>query len=120
MKDNGDYSDLIEYLDKKFQDTATKEDLDDFATKTDLERFATKEDLDDFATRTELYLVRDEIKQDITELNKKFDQIMNSLDRFAGLLERYFQEQVALGAKVDRHEEWIKQIAGKMGIKLEY
>ena len=76
-------------MDKKFQETATKkdlenfatkEDLEDFATKEDLERFATKEDLDDFATKAELYLVRDEIRQDITELNKKFDHIMNGLN----------------------------------------
>lgn len=111
MKDSGDYSELIEYLDKKFQETATKKDL---------ERFATKEDLDRFATKEELYLMRDEFRRDIADLNQKFDQAMNSLDRIANLLERQYQEQVALGAKVDRHEIWIKQLAEKLGTKLEY
>lgn len=111
MKDSGDHSELIEYLDKKFQETATKKDLDRFATKEDIEYLATKE---------ELYLVRDEFRKDIADLNKKFDQVMNSLDRIANLLERQYQEQVALGAKVDRHEIWIKQLAKSLGTKLDY
>lgn len=32
----------------------------------------------------------------------------------------YFQEMVMLSHKVDRHEKWIKQLAEKLGIKLEY
>jgi len=32
----------------------------------------------------------------------------------------YFQEMVMLSKKVDRQEKWIKIIADKVGVKLEY
>ncbi len=61
MKDNGDYSELIEYLDEKFQNTATKKDL---------ERFATKKDLEHFATKSEFGM----LKKDLSGLREEFDK----------------------------------------------
>lgn len=37
-----DFSELIEYLDKKFQETAKKKDLEKFATKKDLTNLTLK------------------------------------------------------------------------------
>jgi len=47
---------------------ATKEDLERFATKADLERFATKEDLERFATRADLAGTRDELRTEIAHM----------------------------------------------------
>lgn len=43
-----------------------------------------------------------------------------SVDRLAKAIEDLHQEFAAITAKVDRHEKWIKQIAEKLGLKLEY
>ena len=42
------------------------------------------------------------------------------IDAYAKKADAYFQEMVMLSHKVDRHEKWIKQLADKLGIKLEY
>src|SRR3989344_102809 len=106
MNGNGDFSELIEYLDGKFQQTATKQDISDV-----------KDEIFGLATKAELYSVRDELDKKIDD---KFNQIMDVLDGIAKLLETHYQELLALCAKVDRHEEWIKSLAEKAGVKLEY
>lgn len=103
-----DSSELIEYLDGKFQKVANKEDLENFATKEDLENFATKEDLE-----RGLEKMKDEIKVDFADLQ-------TSVDAYAKKADTYFQEMVLLSHKVDRHEKWFHQVAEKLGIKLEY
>jgi chromosome segregation ATPase len=59
------------------------------------------------------------------ELDRKYDKIMNTLDRMTKLMETYHQEFLSLSVKVSRHEEkleqhreWIKEIAKKTGVKL--
>jgi len=42
------------------------------------------------------------------------------VDKLAKSVEDLHQEYIAITAKVDRHEKWIKQLADKLGIKLEY
>lgn len=103
-----DFSEIIEYLDGKFQKVATKKDLEDFATKKDLENFATKEDLE-----RGLEKMKDEIKTDFADLQ-------TSVDAYAKKADTYFQEMVLLSHKVERHEKWFHQVAEKLGIKLEY
>lgn len=87
------FSELIEYLDKKFSKTDQKFIELDEGIKDVRERMATKEDFNDLQT---------------------------SVDTYAKRADDYFQEMVALSHKVDRHEKWIQQIAEKLGIKLEY
>ena len=65
--------------------------------------FATKEDLDCF---------KDEIKQ-------SFSDLQISVDAYAKKADDYFQEMVMLSRKVDRLEQWIHQLAKKVGLKLE-
>jgi prefoldin subunit 5 len=82
---NKDYSELIEYLDKRFN--KIDKDLKDLKeTKAD--------------------------KKDVRSL-------MNSIDRLAKAIETYHHEQTALGAKVDRLEAWVNQIAKQIGIELK-
>jgi hypothetical protein len=47
---------------------ATKEDLERFATKEDLERFATKADLEPFASKSDLVATRDELRKEMEHL----------------------------------------------------
>ena len=96
---NQDFSELIEYLDEKFGkvDERFQRLFDVFATKDDLkeatEKLATKEDV---------------------------NNLLTSIDAYAKKADAYFQEMVMLAHKVERHEKWIRQIAEKLGIKLEY
>jgi len=54
------------------------------------------------------------------ELRKSFSELQTSVDACAKKADNYFQEMVALSHKVNRHEKWIKQLADKLGVKLEY
>lgn len=70
----------------------------------------------------EVFATREEVatKQDLEELRKDFARLETAVDAYAKKADTYFQELVALSHKVDRHEKWIKQLADKLGIKLEY
>jgi len=73
---------------------------------------------------TELIKYLDEkftrIDQRFDEMKKDFVNFQTSVDAYAKKADTYFQEMVMLAHKVDRHEKWIRQIAEKLGIKLEY
>ncbi|MEO0118549.1 MAG: hypothetical protein ABIK66_05450 [candidate division WOR-3 bacterium] len=60
------------------------------------------------------------IDERFDEMKKDFVNLQTSVDTYAKKADTYFQEMVILAHKVDRHEKWIKQIAEKLGIKLEY
>ena len=96
---NGDYKELVEYLDVKFNkiDERFKFLQEVFVTKDEFnsatENLATKEDINNLAT---------------------------AVDEYAKKAEDFFQELVMLSHKVDRHEKWLLQIAEKIGVKLEY
>lgn len=66
--------------------------------------FPSKEDFENF---------KDELKQ-------SFSDLQTSVDVYAKKADTYFQEMVMLSHKVDRLEKWLQQIAGKVGMKLEY
>ncbi len=57
--------------------------------------------------------IRDELKQSI-------DIYARAIDAYAKQAEAYMQEMLALGAKVDRLEKQIEQIAAHLDIKLAY
>jgi len=54
------------------------------------------------------------------ELKASFSDLQTSVDAYTQKADNYFKEMTALSHKVDRHEKWIKQIAEKLGMKLEY
>jgi len=94
-----DFSELIEYLNKKFTNIDEKFDNVD-------EKFVNIE--------RELNSLQ-ESKADKSDINN----LMNALDAYAKKADTYFQEMVMLAHKVDKLEKWIHQIAGKVGINLE-
>jgi len=78
---NKDFSELIEYLDEKFAETAKQKDLD--------------------------------------ELKQRVDNLVTSIDKLTKSITDYHEEQLAISAKIDIHEKWIKQLAQKVGINLQ-
>ena len=88
-----DFSELIEYLDGKFNN------VDENFNNIDRQLLDLKESKAD--------------KEDINNL-------MSAVDAYAKKADGYFQEMLMLSHKVDRHEKWLLQIADKLGIKLEY
>ncbi len=90
-----DFSELIEYLDKKFLniDLQLGDLRENKVDKSDLENKADKLDVQD---------------------------LMLSIDAYAKKADTYFQEMVMLSHKVDRHEKWLRQVAEKLDMKLDY
>lgn len=80
------------------------------------ETFATRDEL------LELFPTKEEVttKDDFDDLRKDFSNLQISVDGYAKKADTYFQEMAALAHKVNRHGEWLKQIAEKVGMKLEY
>ena len=90
---NQDFSELIEYLDKKFVN------IDRQFINIDKQLVDLKENKSD--------------KSDVSELR-------TALDVHAKKADTSFGEMVVLSHEVDRHERWFQQIAKKIDIKLEY
>ena len=59
------------------------------------------------------------IDKELNDLKGAFNNLQTSVDAYAKKADTYFQEMVMLAHKVDRHEKWIRQIAEKLGVKLE-
>lgn len=66
-------------------------------------------------------------KQDIVELTDrivKLEESVNalttSIDGLIGELKKLRTEYSAMSNKLNRHETWIKQLAQKLGVNLEY
>jgi len=70
----------------------------------------------------EVFATREEVatKQDLELVRQDFASLQTAVDAYAKKADAYFQEMVMLAHKVDRHEKWLKQIADKLGLKLEY
>ena len=97
---NQDFTELVKYLDKKFN--RLENDI------ANLQREVIN-------NRGEIVDVREKMATKI-EINK----LLNAVDAYMKQGEDYRQEMLMLAHKVDRHEKWIKQIAEKLGVKLEH
>jgi uncharacterized coiled-coil DUF342 family protein len=86
------------------------------------EVFATKGDLEGRSTKLlqEIFTTRETLEDFREEMRKSFSDLQTSVDAYAKKADTYFQEMVMLSHKVERHEKWIRQLAEKLGIKLEY
>lgn len=70
----------------------------------------------------EVFITRGEFKEAISNLATKEDilNLQSSVNAYAKKVDDFAQEMIMLAHKVDRHEQWLHQIADKLGIKLEY
>lgn len=97
-----DLSELVQYLDKKFQETASKDDVAKLSLRV--------------MNIAGMINNLQENKADKSDINN----LLNAVDAYAKKADTYFQEMVMLSHKVDRHEKWFHLMAEKLGIKLEY
>ena len=58
-------------------------------------------------------------KDDFANLEKMFSNLQSSVDDYAKKADTYFQEMTAMRHALNRHEEWIKKIAEKVGLNLQ-
>jgi archaellum component FlaC len=102
-----DFSELIEYLDGKFQK------IDDRFERIDGQFVEVSRQFGEVNNKLEIL---EENKSDKSDVN----DLTTAIDAYAKRADTYFQEMVMLAHKVDRHEKWMHQLADKLGVKLEY
>jgi uncharacterized coiled-coil DUF342 family protein len=61
-----------------------------------------------------------EAENERTDIRNEVKDLQGAVDAYAKKADTYFQEMVALSHKVDRHEKWLRQVAEKLDIKLDY
>lgn len=93
---NQDFSELVEYLDKKFTDVN-----------------GTFLVVNNRLSSIEETLEKKSDKEDVNNL-------LTAVDSYAKKADTYFQEMTMMAQKIDRHEKWFHQMAEKLGIKLQY
>jgi CII-binding regulator of phage lambda lysogenization HflD len=54
-----------------------------------------------------------------SDFKKDFSVLHTAVDQYSIRADNYFQEMLVLSRQFDRHDKWIRQIADKIGIKLE-
>ena len=91
----------FESMDKRFESVATKDDLVNL-----MGIVATQDDIK-------------AIKERLDKLEASVRNLTDTVDKFAKIITDYHQEQLFMGERLKRHEEWIKIIAGKVGVELK-
>jgi hypothetical protein len=74
--------------------------------------------VNNFATSKELYLVRDELKNDISEIKKLVESTHNAVDKFTGNVATLVQENKMGALTLRRHGVQIHELATATGVKL--
>jgi archaellum component FlaC len=70
----------------------------------------------------EVLVVKEDIKRledRVENLTKTVNNLIISVDKLAKSVETLTQEYSAISVQMNRHEEWIKLVANKVGVKLE-
>ena len=105
-----------EHFDDQLQKLATKEALDQ--QSKDLMssiRYKNSKLLSKVALQADL----DQLKGSVESIESTLDAHTTVLDKILKNSEHWKTEAAALSSALQRHESWIKQLAGKIGIKLE-
>ena len=111
---NQDYRELVEYLDKKFNQVDEKfNQVDERFNQVDEKFNQVDKQFNQVDSRLGNLQADKADKEDVNNL-------LNAIDSYAKKADAYFEEMLSLSHKVDRHEKWFHQIADKLGIKLEY
>lgn len=105
-----DFSELVEYLDQKFEKTATKEQVD--RIEKSVSNLAIKV--------VDLDVRMAQVEERLGRVEESIHALTTSIDKLAKAVDDLRIEYSAIVMKVDRHEKWFHQIAEKLGLKLEY
>lgn len=98
-----DFRELVEYLDKKFSQTATKDEVREL--------------------RSGVAIVSEDVKElkgAINQLQEAMRELITTVDNLAKAVDDLRIEYSAMALQLSRHEKWIHQVADKLGIKLDY
>ena len=107
---NQDFSELIQYLDTKFNGVDTR--FDQTASKESVERLTVKVvDIDSH--------VRD-LTDRVVTLEESVHALTTAIDHLAKAVDDLRIEYSAMAMQLSRHEKWIQQLAEKLGLKLAY
>jgi hypothetical protein len=80
--------------------------------------FATREELDlKIAALTDVFYTKSEMDKN---LDKRFNQVLNSIDNLTKLYLSGNQELVALGHRTTKLENWAGKVGPKVGLKLRH
>lgn len=60
------------------------------------------------------------IDERLGSLEENLNKFVNASEKFTGAFQSLREEYAATSIQLTRHEEWIKKIAEKSGVKLEY
>jgi hypothetical protein len=96
------------------------------ATKEDFAKLGKRIDgLDTRISGVELGLIHvqgqlAETNERIAGLDEKLDRHLILLDKLVGKVDTMILEYSAVSVQLSRHEEWIKKLAEKAGVALEY
>lgn len=60
------------------------------------------------------------VEQDIADLKKSHDRLLNTIDGFIDRIDKYETELAARDAKIDRLERWIQEIAKKTNVPMPH
>ena len=96
-----EYSELVEYLDKKFEQSSTEIR----------------------GLRTEVVVVKEEVKEmriTLSQLQETVHALVTAVDKLAKAVDDLRIEYSSMAMQLSRHEKWIQQLAGKLGFKLDY
>jgi len=103
---------LIQYLDKKLENIATKEDLEKLATQNSVDSISALV----ISNKQEI----NELKKDVDALRESIQALTVSVDSLVKAVGDLKTEYVMVKNQVNRHEKWLHLVAEKLGIKLEY
>jgi hypothetical protein len=90
---------------------------DDFVTSKVLE-----ESLDKFAIKIIKHIDQQitGLRNDIAKIDAKYEHLIGTLDTFLKRLDNIKANNAARDVQLTRLEGWVKQVASKTGVKLEY
>lgn len=77
---------------------------------------------EDIKKLVEVFATREEINDrfELTVTKQELSNLVNAVDAYARKVDTYAKEMAAMANAIRRHETWIKLLAEKLGVNLEY
>ena len=67
----------------------------------------------------EVFSTKEDFEKFKDEMKISFSNLQTSVDTYAKKADTYYKEMAALNHRINRLEEWIQQVANKVGIELQ-
>ena len=74
--------------------------------------------IDQMATKEDVNLLESKIENLEKKFDLRFQQVLSAIDGLVKVVTDMQREYAAVAAQLSRHEQWIKLIAEKTGVKL--